>query len=264
MAPGKCSPFVWGGKLHTGRDTPDRIHPTPLREVLTVLDYALEILDGGQRPKRPREVGEHHYARLFRDGDELFLALKDAREANRRNVNTVFQAEGEVTGLTARVRVGEALWWGVETRLGQEMKDFRRGAKEVRLKTLLVETDGRELLFEASGGLRATLRAKYAGALGRFERFLGRHSFLAMLAVTYLLGFTVTRLFGWAMDRLPILGRFVDRHIVLVFLATILLQAAVLARFFSRELPSWMDNAYRNENRADNLGSLGRSKESVP
>jgi hypothetical protein len=264
MAPGKCSPFIWGGKLHTRRDTPDRIDPTPLREVLTVLDYALAILDGGQRPKRPREVGEHHHARLFRDGDELFLALKDGREPNRRNINTVFQAEGEITGRAARVRAGEALWWGVETWLGEEMRDFRPGAKEVRLKTLLVEAGGTELIFEASGGLGATLQALSAGALGRFQRFLGRHSFLAMFATTYLLGFAVTNLLGWAMDRLPAFGRFVDRHILLVFLATLFLQAAILARLFSRELPTWMDNAYRNENRADNLGSLSRSNESVP
>jgi hypothetical protein len=84
-----------------------------------------------------------------------------------------------------------------------------------------------------------------------------------MFATTYLIGFAVTNLFGWAMDRLPAFGSFVDRNILWVFLATVALQVAILARLFSRKLPTWMDNAYRNENRADNLGSLGRNTGTV-
>ena len=36
MTPGKCSPLVWGGKLHTAHDTPDRVYAEPLKEALTV------------------------------------------------------------------------------------------------------------------------------------------------------------------------------------------------------------------------------------
>ena len=53
MSPGKCSPFVVGGKLHTAQDTPDRVYPKPLAEVMTILDYAFDILEGGRAASAP-------------------------------------------------------------------------------------------------------------------------------------------------------------------------------------------------------------------
>src|SRR5881409_4399123 len=49
MVPGKASPIVFGGKIHTPRDTPDRVYPEPLRETLLILDYFFHRLDGGTR-----------------------------------------------------------------------------------------------------------------------------------------------------------------------------------------------------------------------
>jgi len=40
MAPGKASPIVFGGKIHTKNDTPDRVYPGPVRETPLVLDYS--------------------------------------------------------------------------------------------------------------------------------------------------------------------------------------------------------------------------------
>ncbi|MGW8273291.1 MAG: M28 family peptidase [Thermodesulfovibrionales bacterium] len=259
MAPGKCSPFIWGGKLHTKNDTPDRVYPVPLGEVLTVLDYAMGILQGGQRTSRPRDIGDHHYVRLYRDGSRLFIAMKDAIEHNRRNINTIFEVEGKVEGAKARVRVRGVLHWGVETRLDREMNNFRPRAEPVPVDSIEVETPETRLRFEASGNLRDRLRALAIGSLAYFERMMGRYSFMAMFAVTLLVGFTATELFEWAVDSFPSVGRMVAAHFVWAFIAMLLLQIALLARLFSRELPTWMDNAYRNENLADNLTSLSRT-----
>ena len=56
----------------------------------------------------------------------------------------------------------------------------------------------------------------------------------------------------------PSLDHFIATHFFWMFFGTPLLQLAVLLRFFTRELPTWMDNAYRHENLADNLRSLRR------
>src|SRR5881398_385688 len=69
MVPGKASPIVFGGKIHTPRDTPDRVYPEPLRETLLILDYFFHRLEGGARVGEPRFLDEFHYARLYRAGD---------------------------------------------------------------------------------------------------------------------------------------------------------------------------------------------------
>src|SRR6266542_802407 len=66
MRPGKASPIVFGGKIHTPNDTPDRVYAEPLRETLLVLDYFLYRIDGGTRVGAPRWLDDFHYARLFR------------------------------------------------------------------------------------------------------------------------------------------------------------------------------------------------------
>src|SRR5438093_149247 len=91
MVPGKASPIVFGGKIHTPRDTPDRVYPEPLRENPLILDYFFHRLEGGPRVGEPRLLDDFHYARLYRAGDGHLLALKDAVEHNRRNVNGVYR-----------------------------------------------------------------------------------------------------------------------------------------------------------------------------
>ena len=121
MRPGKASPIVFGGKIHTPNDTPDRVYAEPLRETLLVLDYFLYRIDGGTRVGAPRWLDDFHYARLFRVDAGHVLALKDAVEPNRRNVNGVYGATATIEGNRAHVRVGGLLGWGVETRLRDEV-----------------------------------------------------------------------------------------------------------------------------------------------
>jgi hypothetical protein len=259
MAPGKSSPFIFGGKLHTSKDTPDRVHAEPLTEVLTVLDYAIGILEGGKRPCCPRELAEHHYAQIYRDGEQLFVVMKDAVEPNRRNLNSIFQVHGEVERATARVTAGDVVWWGVETSLRKEMKDFRPHARRVPLEALEIEKDGSRLRFEAPGGSLRKLGAWIIGLWGGFERLLGRYSFLAMFATAFLVGLIPTKTLFWAADRIPSLGDFIAEYWFWAFALMPVMQLGILIRLFTRELPKLMDNAYRHLNRADNLRSLRRT-----
>ena len=258
MTPGKCSPLVWGGKLHTAHDTPDRVYAEPLKEALTVLDYAINILEGGERPSRPREIQEHHYARLFRDKDQWFVAMKDAVEPNRRNINSIFQVSGNMDGPCPEVAAGEPVCWGVETKLDKEMKDFRPGARPVRVKSLKVRDGETSVSFEAPTGLRRKLDAWTSGLVGRFEHLIGRYSFLSMFVTALLVSMLSTKLLEWSILLFPSFGFFVGRHYLWVFFAMLIIQLIILFRLIRRELPTWMDNAYRHENRADNLQSLRR------
>jgi len=260
MTPGKCSPLVWGGKLHTANDTPDRVYATPLKEALTVLDYAITVLEGGEAPSCPREIHEHHYARLYRDKDQWFVAMKDAVEPNRRNINSIFQVTGDMGGNPVEVEAGELAWWGVETKLEKEMKDFRPGARPVRVKTLKIRDGETWVSFEAPTGIRRKLSAWRSGLVGAFEHLIGRYSFLSMFVTALLVSLLSTKLLDGLMMLFPPFGFFVGRHYLWVFFAMLVIQLAALYRLISRELPTWMDNAYRHENRADNLQSLRRTR----
>src|SRR5439155_21639806 len=66
LLPGKASPLVFGGKIHTPHDTADRVYPKPLGEALRIIDYWLHLMQGGPRIAEPRDLDEYHYAQLFR------------------------------------------------------------------------------------------------------------------------------------------------------------------------------------------------------
>ena len=139
------------------------------------------------------------------------------------------------------------------------MTDFRPQARRIPLDYLEIEDGDLRICFEAVGGLSRKLDAFATGLLGRFERLLGRYSFMAMFATALAVSFISTRLVDLAVLYLPSLGHFIGRHYLGAAFVMVLFQLVVLSRLFSRELPTWMDNAYRNENRADNLQSLRRT-----
>ena len=260
MSPGKCSPFIAGGKLHTSQDTPDRVYAEPLAQVLTILDYAFHILQGGERPARPRRISEHHYARLYRHGDDFLVALKDAVEPNNQNLNSIFRARGTVDGPHAKLRIEEILSWGVETTLDKEVKDFQPRARQVPVRVLELEDEETVIRFELPTGRARSIQAAWNRFRGWFERLMGRYSFLAMFGCAVVVGFVPTSILEWAVVRYPGVGRLVADNYLLTVLGVIFFELAVLFRLFTRDLPAWMDNAYRHQNRADNLASLRRVK----
>lgn len=50
-------------------------------------------------------------------------------------------------------------------------------------------------------------------------------------------------------------------QLLLTLVAVVAVEIAILLYMMARRIPTWIDNAYRHENRADNLGSLRRVRD---
>jgi hypothetical protein len=257
MCPGKASAFILGGKIHTKKDTADRIYPQPLRETLLVLDGFFRRLEEGVRPEAPRVAEDAHYARLYRLSDgRAVLALKDAVEPNRRNVNLLCGGRLE----DGRFEVESILEWGTEENLDREVGEY---AAPLGLSWRLIPAErlevrqGRSTLNFAArpGGL---LRSLPWRLLGTLEHLLGTFSFGAMfgsaLALGHAMNFGLERLSLWHPA-----AQFIADHVLVVSTGWMLLQIAILAWLFIRAFPTWIDDAYKHLNRADNGRSLRRT-----
>ncbi len=274
LLPGKASPLVFGGKIHTPNDTADRVYPGPLSEALRIIDYWYFQMHGGGRLREPRDLGEYHYAQLFRvrpegQTEEFWLAMKDAIEPNRRNINGLYRVQADISNGCARCLNPEILDWGVHTRLHHEVDDqladdsgppATRGTYErVPVEQIELATQGSPLLF--SGRTRNILSAMHALArqgLGSFERFMGSNTFLTFFVVAYLLArvfdAALTYVFG---HMTGFAGWFFDWFAVTLPL-TVIVQLSVLLWLIGSRIPTMIDNAYRHLNKADNLRSLSR------
>lgn len=262
MLPGKASPIVFGGKIHTPRDVPERVYPGPLKESLQVLDYLFYRLEGGERMREPRALNEFHYARLYRvDGGHL-LALKDAIEPNRRNVNAVYHAKAAVEGKRATVEVGQIVTWGVETRLRNQVRELcaqRRWTwQRERLDQMDVVGQGLHLRFAR----RLTLGQRIAKTAHRWvaalEGLIQGWTFVSFFVMAYLLAQVVDWGFSLGFALWPAFAVWFAEHAGLGLAAVVILELALLVYLMARRVPTWIDNAYRHENRSDNLGSLRR------
>ena len=172
----------------------------------------------------------------------------------------MFKAKGKVKNRAAVFKTVETVWWGVETTLDKEMKDFCAGAKPVKVDSLLVEWNGEEVYFTSPNGLMRRLKSLAGKMLGGFEKLIGRYSFLSMFMTSFILGYTTNKLFDWIVMLSPVLIRFTIKNYIWMFLLLLIFQIVVLFRLIMRELPAAMDNAYRHLNRADNLMSLRRTR----
>ncbi len=261
MLPGKASPIVFGGKIHTPNDTPDRVYPAPLRETLLVLDYFFYRMEDGPRISRPRELDEFHYARLYRAGAGHLVALKDAVEPNRRNLNAVYRATVERRNGHTVAYLGDIVDWGVETRLSQEVAEAcgsaERWTPEV-VDDLEVVGDGVRLHFDSRRSLVDRLRQGYHNAMSAAQGVVRNFLFISFFAFAYILANGVSWLLDRAFDQWPGFALWVADHIGITLTAIVLLEVAILLHLMARRVPAWIDNAYRHENRADNLGSLRR------
>jgi len=78
----------------------------------------------------------------------------------------------------------------------------------------------------------------------------------------FALAWALAHVFGWALDRsfdlCPHFAVWVATHAALTFVTVVTVEIAILLYMMARRIPTWIDNAYRHENRADNLGSLKR------
>ncbi len=289
LCPGKASPVVFGGKLHTPDDVPERVYPGPLAEALRVLDYWFHIMQGGARLAEPREAGEYHYAQLFRvtvnepdaeeegqpsfadaqdrrgastSASECWLVMKDAVEPNRRNINGLYRVDAELSDGRAVCRNLRILDWGVHTRMRHEVEDHleRRGRYErVHVRELTVEGANGPLRFAARGaGVLGWLRAASQQSLGSFERFLGSNTFLSFFGAAFLLARSVDWLLTRVFIAFPEFAMWFFDWLVLTLPVTVVAQLAVALWLIGTKIPTMIDNAYKHLNKADNLRSLKR------
>jgi peptidase M28-like protein len=277
LGPGKASPLVLGGKIHTPHDTADRVYPKPLGEALHILDYWLHLMQGGARIAEPRELDEYHYAQLFRvrrpgnaaaprvreadPSDEHWLALKDAIEPNRRNLNGLYRVDVAIADGVARCQRPRIAAWGVDTRLAGELAtqlppDAVR--ERLPLRRLELAAGDGVIAFESRG--RAVWHAVEAAghdAVGALERLMGANTFLAFFGAAYLLAKLVEIALGLAFHW-PAFQEQFFRYFAFTLPLTIVLQLGVVVWLVGKKIPTLIDNAYRHLNKADNLRSLRR------
>jgi hypothetical protein len=270
LGPGKASPLVLGGKIHTPHDTPDRVYPGPLGEALRILDYWLHLMQGGSRIAEPRELGEYHYAQLFRvrrpgsvaaGEQEHWLALKDAIEPNRRNLNGLYRVDPSITDGVARCDRPRFAAWGVETRLAGELaSQLPPGAGWDRLpvRRLELATADGAIAFESRR--RAVMHAVEAAghdAVGALERFMGANTFLAFFGAAFVLAKAVEAALALAFRWSAFQEQFF-RYFAFTLPLTIGMQLWAVIWLVGKKIPTMIDNAYRHLNKADNLRSLRR------
>ncbi len=259
MKPGKASPLVFGGKIHTPNDTPDRIYPEPLRETLQVLDYFFHVMEGGPPPREPRRPEECHYARLYDFNGSCLLAMKDAVEPNRRNINMLYRAEAQVADGSARVEVKEPLGWGVHTELDREVRDLPDAWRRVRVESLEVVTeDGGSLRYARGIGPWQRGRSFWHRAIGKMEEWMGRYNFATFFLAAYVVAFTANRIMDYVFLHSEWFSVWYFRWVAATIPATVLVEFAVLTYLYAIRIPTWIDNSYKRLNRADNLASLRR------
>ena len=267
LLPGKASPLVFGGKIHTPQDTADRVYAKPLGEALRILDYWWHLMQGGARMAEPRDLGEFHYAQLFRvrrpgdDTAEHWLALKDAVEPNRRNLNGLYWVDLSMADGTARCQRPRIAAWGVDTRLATELaSQLPPGTVQERLPVRRLELLTADGVIAFEGRRRSMLHALEAAghdALGALERFMGANTFLAFFGAAFLLAKAVEHglalAFGWSAFQ-----ELFFRYFALTLPLTIVLQLGAVIWLVGKKIPTLIDNAYRHLNKADNLRSLRR------
>jgi hypothetical protein len=273
LVPGKASPLVFGGKIHTPNDTPDRVYPGPLADALRIIDYWYHLMHGGERIADPRHPAEYHYARLYsvrlKDGAaEYWLALKDAVEPNRRNINGVYRVEVEISGERAVCRNPQVLNWGVESELDREVGDHTEtigaAAERVRVREIELTVPTGAHRFGARGaGWWGWLQAVAQKALGEFERFMGSNTFLtffgAAFALAKLVDILMTQAFGASMA----FQQWFFNWFVVTLPLTVALQLWAVLWLIGTKIPTMIDNAYKHLNKADNLRSLRRASMQV-
>ena len=271
LLPGKASPLVLGGKIHTAHDTPDRVYPGPLGETLRIVDYWLHLMQGGTRIAEPRDLGEYHYAQLFHVlrpgvGEEHWLALKDAVEPNRRNLNGLYRVEVTLADGVARCQRPRIAAWGVDTRMAGDLAaQLPPGALRERMAVRRLELAGPDgvLAFESERSAVDAVTAAAHDAVGALERFMGANTFLAFFGAAFLLAKVVEAAMAQAF-RWPAFQELFFRFFAVTLPLTIVLQLWIVIWLVGKKIPTMIDNAYRHLNKADNLRSLRRVRSAAP
>ena len=265
LLPGKASPLVFGGKIHTPHDTADRVYPEPLGQALRILDCWWHLLQGGTRLAEPRDLGEYHYAQLFRvkrPGAEAehWLALKDAVEPNRRNLNGLYLVDAALADGVARCQSPRIVGWGVDTRMAADLAaQLPPGAARERRHARRVELQAPEgtLVFERDPSPVDSLSAAFHDLVGALERFMGANTFLTFFGAAFVLARIVEAAMAQAF-RWPAFQEVFFRFFAFTLPLSIVAQLWIVVWLVGKKIPTMIDNAYWHLNKADNLRSLRR------
>jgi len=272
LCPGKASPLIFGGKIHTPADTPDRVYPEPLAAALRIIDYWSHLMHGGQRIEEPRHPEEYHYARLYRvrlapagesPREEYWLAMKDAIEPNRRNINGIYRVDVCLRDGRAECTNPQIVNWGVQTQLPQQIGEAlaasKGQAKQVPVRELVATGPRATLHFHArSSGAWASVVAAGQQAIGRLEEFMGSNAFLAFFLGAFLLAKGVDIVLTWAFGASLGFQQWFFDWFAITLPATIIVQLAIVLWLIGKKIPTMIDNSYKHLNKADNLRSLRR------
>jgi hypothetical protein len=194
---------------------------------------------------------------------EHWLALKDAIEPNRRNLNGLYRVDVALAGGVARCERPRVAAWGVDTRLAGELaRQLPPGTVPERLPVRYLElvTGDDVLAFESRPRtVRHALEAAGHDAVGAFERFMGANTFLTFFGAAYFLAKAVEHVLAFAF-RADALQEWFFRYFAVTLPVTIVLQLCVVIWLVGKKIPTMIDNAYRHLNKADNLRSLRRAR----
>ncbi|MGH9260525.1 MAG: hypothetical protein ACRD08_11615, partial [Acidimicrobiales bacterium] len=220
-------------------------------------------LEGGPRLVEPRRLDEFHYARLYASDGEHLVALKDAVEHNRRNLNAVYRASVTTNGTRATARLTEILAWGVEPRLRDEVAetcaDLGRSWVRERVDELEIEgADGVRLRFLRGMTPARRLAQRYHRVVAWTQTVVRTWLFFSFFGLAYVLGQLVSWGFDVTFERWPTFGLWVAGHTTLTLTLVLVVEVTILLHLMARRIPAWIDNGYRHVSRADNLGSLRR------
>jgi hypothetical protein len=123
---------------------------------------------------------------------------------------------------------------------------------------LEVVGEGVRLHFARRRSAVDRLRQSFHNAVSAAQGVVRRFLFISFFAFAYVLANVVSWLLDRAFDLWPGFALWVADHIGITLTAIVLLEVAILLHLMARRVPAWIDNAYRHQNKADNLGSLRR------
>jgi hypothetical protein len=121
-----------------------------------------------------------------------------------------------------------------------------------------VSGEGLHLRFQR----RLTLWQRLAKSAHRWiadvDGFIKDWTFATYFILAYLLGQALDVAFSLLFTLWPASAVWFAGHATPAMVGIVILELALLVYLMARRIPALVDNAYRHENRADNLGSLRR------
>ncbi|MEE9236034.1 MAG: hypothetical protein V3U28_11405, partial [Candidatus Acidoferrales bacterium] len=156
----------------------------------------------------------------------------------------------------------EPLGWGVDTRMREDVEELCEAqGKEptrVRLDRLTVSDEKRSYTYARRLTFTDRLYRGGLRVLAWLERQLGRHSFIAFFLLAYAIAALMSEGLAVVFEASPAFRDWFWEYPLVTIPLLLFLQIGLLVYLMAWPIPTWIDNNYRHENRADNMSSLRR------